>query len=155
MANVIVQKVGPDEYPLLADLYNQVLRPPVDAGHFQRRLEGRRHVLTLVADLDKKPVGFLCGYELRPTTYYLWMCGVIPGARRLGAASQLMDAAHEWAADQGYEMVRLECHNQARPMLHVAIRDAYDIVGIRWDVGSASNLVIFEKYLPRDTQSGS
>lgn len=147
MANVAVQPVGPGEYDLLATLYNRILRPPVDAAHFQRRLDGRHNPILFVAELERNPVGFVCGYELRPSTYYIWLCGVVPDARRLGVASQLMDAIHEKVRRHGYEMVRFECHNQARPMLHVAIRDGYDIVGIRWDARSASNLVIFEKHL--------
>jgi len=147
MANVAISIVGPDEYELLANLYNEVLRPPVNADFFHHRLDGKRDALCMVADLERKPVGFVCGYELRPSTFYLWLCGVVPDARRMGVASQLMAAARARAMERGYEMIRMECHNQARPMLHVAIRDGYDIVGIRWDSRIASNLVIFEKHL--------
>jgi len=147
MANVAISLVGPDEYELLVQLHNEVLRPIVDAGFFHRRLDHRQNATCMVADLEGKPVGFLCGYELRPSTYYLWLCAVVPDARRLGVASQLMAAAHARATEQGYEMMRFECHNRARAMLHVAIRDRYDIVGIRWDARIATNLVIFEKQL--------
>src|SRR6185436_8378573 len=67
--------------------------------------------------------------------------------RRTGIASQRMDAVHAWAAEQGYESIRFECHNQHRPMLHLAIARMYDIVGIRWDPDRGDNLVIFEKSL--------
>jgi hypothetical protein len=52
-----------------------------------------------------------------------------------------------WATNEHYEIVRFECHNQIRPMLHMAIAHGYDIVGVRWDSERASNLVIFEKSL--------
>ena len=32
-------------------------------------------------------------------------------------------------------------------MLHVAISEGYDLVGIRWETPTASNVVIFEKEL--------
>jgi len=147
MANAEIHVIGPNEHELLATLYNQILRPPVEAGFFKRRFEGRRDTMALIADLEKVPVGFLTGYELRPSTYYLWLCGVLPDARRLGVASQLMQAAQVRVAERGYEMMRFECLNQARPMLHVAIRDGFDIVGIRWDARNLTNLVIFEKVL--------
>lgn len=147
MATAKIHPVGPDEYELVADLYNEIFRPSQDADHFRRRLQGRRNAMLLVAELDDKAVGFACGYELRPTTYYSWLCGVLPDARRLGIASQLISAEQAWACENGYEMLRFECNNQARPMIHVAIRDGYDIVGIRWDSRSQSNLVIFEKNL--------
>ena len=56
-------------------------------------------------------------------------------------------AVHEWAKQNDYESIRFECHNQHRPMLHLAIALGYDIVGIRWDPDRGDNLVIFEKVL--------
>ena len=147
MATAKIHIVGPNEYDLLRDLYNEVARPAVNGDFFRRRLDGRRNALAMVADVDERPVGFTCGYELRSTTYYSWLYGVIPDARRLGVASQLMDAVHAWVAERGYEMLRFECYNQHRPMILAAIRNGYDIVGIRWDSHTAGNLVIFERVL--------
>jgi GNAT superfamily N-acetyltransferase len=104
-------------------------------------------VLQLIARLDNRPVGFFLGFELKPTVFFAWFYGVIPDFRRQGIASQLMDAVHEWAKQNDYESIRFECHNQHRPMLHLAIALGYDIVGIRWDPDRGDNLVIFEKVL--------
>ena len=60
---------------------------------------------------------------------------------------------HSWGAEHDYSAIRFECHNQVRPMLHMAIAHEYDIVGIRWDSDRGSNLVIFEKQLaPGETE---
>ena len=147
MTNAKIEIVGPGEYELICNLYNTIFRPPVDAAFFERRLRHDKPLM-MVAELEGRPVGFSCGYELRPTTYYSWLYGVLPEARRLGIASQLMAAEHAWAKDHGYDMVRFECYNQHRPMLLLAIKVGYDIVGIRWDSRTAENLVIFEKHLP-------
>ena len=64
-----------------------------------------------------------------------------------GHLSELMEAVHAWARQNEYESVRMECHNQHRPMLHLAIANGYDIVGMRWDPDRGDNLVIFEKVL--------
>jgi GNAT superfamily N-acetyltransferase len=72
---------------------------------------------------------------------------VAPDCRRQGIASQLMEAVHSWARQHDYESLRFECHNQHRPMLHLAIAKEYDIVGMRWDPDRGDNLVIFEKAL--------
>lgn len=101
----------------------------------------------LVASVEGQPVGFFLGFELKPTAYFAWLYGVAPSFRRMGIASQLVDAVHAWATDHGYESIRFECHNQHRPMLHLAIARDYDIVGIRWDPDRGENLVIFEKSL--------
>ena len=145
MATAKIVKVGPDEYELIRDLHNAVARPARDADYFRLRLNHHPRVLLLVAELEGQPVGCSCGYELRPTTYYSWLYAVLPDARRMGVASQLLAAEHAWVRDHGYEMARLECYNQHRPMLHLAIKNGYDIVGIRWDSHTAANLVIFEK----------
>ncbi len=147
MANAEIVRVGPGEYGLVCDIYNQIFVPPVELGYFEKRLASHKDSLCLVAQLDGQPAAFLCGYALRPTTFYSWLCGVLPDARRMGVAGQLFEAEHAWAAEHGYQMLRLECNNKSRPALQLAIAHNYDIVGIRWDVRSANNLVIFEKVL--------
>lgn len=147
MADAIIDLVGPKDLPVIVSLYNQIFRPPRDVESFHRRYRGRYNILQLVARLDDRPVGFFLGFELKPTVFFAWFYGVIPEFRRQGIASQLMEAAHSWARQNDYESIRFECHNQHRPMLHMAIALGYDIVGIRWDADRGDNLVIFEKVL--------
>jgi len=147
MADAIVDLVGPEEMPVIVQLYNQIFRPQRDGESFRRRFQGRYNELRLIARVDDRPVGFFLGFELKPTVYFGWFYGVIPEFRRQGIASQLMDAVHSWARQNEYEFVRFECHNQHRPMLHLAIALGYDIVGIRWDPDRGENLVIVEKVL--------
>jgi GNAT superfamily N-acetyltransferase len=150
MANAKIDIVGATEIPTVVDLYKLVYRPAKDAEFFRRRFLGRYNPLIMLATLDERPVGFFVGFELKPTVYFAWLFGVVPDARRLGVASQLFSAMHDWVADHGYTSVRLECQNQHRPMLHMAIKDGYDIVGIRWDPDRGHNLVIFEKALAEE-----
>jgi GNAT superfamily N-acetyltransferase len=147
MADAIIDMVGPEELPTIVKLYNQIFRPQRDLDAFHRRFQGRNNELCLLARVDDRPVGFFLGFELKPTVYFAWFYGVLPEFRRQGIASQLMDAVHSWARQNEYESVRFECHNQHRPMLHMAIALGYDIVGIRWDPDRGDNLVIFEKVL--------
>jgi GNAT superfamily N-acetyltransferase len=147
MADATIEMVGPEDLPVISDLYNQIFRPPRDVESFKRRYRGRYNILQLVARVDDRPVGFFLGFELKPTVFFAWFYGVIPDCRRQGIASQLMEAVHSWARQNDYESIRFECHNQHRPMLHLAIALEYDIVGIRWDPDRGDNLVIFEKVL--------
>ena len=147
MADAIIDMVGPEDLPTIVELYNQIFRPPRDLDSFHRRYRGRYNVLQLVARLGNRPVGFFLGFELKPTVYFAWFYGVVPEFRRQGIASQLMEAVHAWGQANDYESIRFECHNQHRPMLHLAIAQEYDIVGIRWDPDRGDNLVIFEKVL--------
>ena len=147
MADAIIDLVGPEDLPVIVSLYNQIFRPARDVESFKRRFRGRFNALQLLARLQDRPVGFFLGFELKPTVYFAWFYGVLPDFRRQGVASQLMDAVHAWAKQNEYESIRFECHNQHRPMLHLAIALGYDIVGIRWDPDRGDNLVIFEKVL--------
>ena len=133
--------------PRAVDLYNNIFRPKREVDFFKRRFMGRYNTLTLLARMDEKPVGFWIGFELKPRVFFAWFYGVLGDFRRQGIASQLMDAVHSWASQNEYESIRFECHNQHRPMLHLAIALGYDIVGIRWDPDRGDNLVIFEKVL--------
>jgi GNAT superfamily N-acetyltransferase len=154
MANADIEIVGQDELELITALYNDIFRPPKDADFFRRRFRGRLGVVMLVAHLDRKPVGFATGFELKPSTFFAWLCGVLPAARRCAVASQLMEALHQWARDQGYRNVRFECYSRHRPMLHLAIKAGYDIVGIRWDPDGHDNLIIFEMSLLEGEHDG-
>jgi GNAT superfamily N-acetyltransferase len=147
MADAMIDLAGPEDLPVITRIYNQIFRPARDVESFRRRFQGRFNVLQLVARVGDQPVGFFLGFELKPTVYFAWFYGVIPDVRRQGIASQLMDAVHSWAKQNDYESIRFECHNQHRPMLHLAIAQQYDIVGIRWDPDRGDNLVIFEKVL--------
>jgi GNAT superfamily N-acetyltransferase len=149
MADAVIDVVGMDDLPLIVDLYNQIFRPQRGVDSFRRRYLGRYNVLQLLARLDGRPVGFFLGFELKPDVYFAWFYGVLADARRSGIGSQLMEAAQAWAAQHEYESIRLECHNQHRPMLHLAIQLGYDITGMRWDADRGANLVIFEKVLTR------
>ncbi len=147
MADAIIELCGPEELPVIVQLYNQIFRPPKDLATFRRRFQGRYNVLQLVARVGERPVGFSLGFELKPTVFFTWFYGVLPEHRRQGVASQLMDAVHSWARQNDYESIRFECHNPHRPMLHLGIAMEYDIVGIRWDPDRGENLVLFEKVL--------
>ncbi|NOX58363.1 MAG: GNAT family N-acetyltransferase [Planctomycetes bacterium] len=145
MANADIIMVGPTETKLIGELYNQVFAPRRDIAFFERRFKSRANLLNLIAEVDNRPVGFLSGFELKPSTWFNWLVGVLPEFRRAGIASQLCEAEQAWARDRGYSHVRMECHNQHRPVLHMLIRQGFDIVGVRWDSERQNNLVIFEK----------
>lgn len=144
MANVDIVQVGPGELDAIVDLYGEVFRPPRERAHFERRLKGRANTLMLLAIIEKRPVGFAIGYEIKPGTFYCWLIGVLPDYRRLGIAAQVMEALAAWADDNNYHTVRFECYNAQRPMLHLAINQNYNIVGIRYDADVGDNLIIME-----------
>jgi GNAT superfamily N-acetyltransferase len=131
--------------PQVTEVYNLCFRPRAATELFTRRFQSRHNVLTLLARVDERPVGFWVGFELKPGVFYHWLGAVIPEARRTGIASQLQDAMESWAREQDYEYLRCECLNAQKEFIHFAVSTGYTIVGIRWDSTRSDNLIIFEK----------
>ncbi len=150
MANADIVLLGPAELPLIADMYNQVFRPGRDVSTFERRLRNRYNSVILLAQVDKQPAGFALGYEIKPSTFYCWLIGVLPAYRKAGIASQLLEAMSAWARENAYHVLRVECYNRARPMLKIVVRQNFDIVGVRFDTDEASNLIILEQSLEQE-----
>jgi len=147
MATAKIIPIGMGEIELITQIYNEVFSPAQDIEFFRRRFESRYNVCMIVAMVDDQHVGFAVGFELMPSTFFCWLIGVHPQCHRQGIATQLVQGLHAWAKDHDYMMIRFECQNQHRPMLHLAITEGYDLVGIRWDTATANNVVIFEKDL--------
>ena len=147
MADATIDRINPTDLDLVTHLYNSMFRPEQSAEWIARRLEGRMKPLVQVARIENDAVGFYVGYELKPSTHYTWLVGVVPEMRRAGIASQLMHAAEDWSQSEGYKYMRFECDNRIRAFLHFGISADFDIVGIRWDMDRLANLVIFERVI--------
>jgi len=72
--------------PQAVDVYNSIFRPKREVDFFKRRFLGRYNVLTLIARMDDRPVGFWCGFELKPGMFYHWVGAVKQDIRRHGVA---------------------------------------------------------------------
>src|SRR4051812_42289233 len=92
MADAIIEIVGQEDLPVIVDLYNQIYRPARDVESFRRRFLGRHNVLSMIARVKDRPVGFFVGFELKPTAFFAWFYGVLADYRRQGVATQLMEA---------------------------------------------------------------
>jgi GNAT superfamily N-acetyltransferase len=147
VANAEIVVVGPGELALVRDLYNEIFRPARDLEFFRRRLLHRHNSLMLIANIDGRPVGFSTGYERMPEVYFAWLLGVLPDFRRAGVGAQLFEAQEAWARDHAYQMIRHDCFNQHRAMLHLLIRLNYNVMGLQWDVERHDSFIVFEKIL--------
>lgn len=105
MANVEIVTAGPGEVALLTTLYNEVFRPPRDAAFFQRRFLGRYNLVILIARLDDRPVGFAAGFELKPSTYYAWLCGVLPDFRSLRQGHRRIERITAEGLEAGHQKI--------------------------------------------------
>ncbi|MEM6377136.1 MAG: GNAT family N-acetyltransferase, partial [Bacteroidota bacterium] len=71
---------------------------------YEQRLNPVQHLI-IVAEVDKKPVGFKVGYQ-REDYFYSWMGAVLPPFRRLGIAQKLANYQEKWAKSEGYTTIR-------------------------------------------------
>ena len=133
--------------PEAVEIYNAIFRPRREPDYFADRFAGRHDLLTLIARVDDRPVGFWFGHDLKPGVFYHWLGGVLPDFRRAGVASQLHAGQQSWARENGYEYLRTECLNGQREFIHFALEMNYHIVGARYDSTHADNMIVFEKAL--------
>lgn len=153
-SEVSIDLIDPKDVGTIAHLHNEIFRPERTPERIARRLDGRKNVLVLAANHKNDAIGFYVGFELKPATHFAWMVGVRQDWRRQQVASRLMEYAANWAARQGHNTMRFECHNGHRAILHFGISAGYEIVGLRWDLDSGQNLVIFEKIIGTGDHTG-
>ncbi|MGI3038393.1 GNAT family N-acetyltransferase [Vibrio diabolicus] len=91
-----------------------------------QRLE-EKNSLILVAEKNGTIVGFKIGYELEDGVFYSWLGGVVPEARNEGVAQLLLEAQEDWAAEQGYNTLKVKSRNQFPAMLRLLLRNGYII----------------------------
>lgn len=112
-----------DDLVPLVDGYRQFYRQPSDLDGARRFMcerfeKGDAHVL-LAFDDDNHAIGFAQLFPIPSTTSLAsrWILNdlfVMPGARRQGAGSTLLDAAHELASHHGVPqlMLRTQADNE-------------------------------------------
>lgn len=145
MADTTIDRINPTDVGTVTHLYNSIFRPEHDEAWIARRLDGRHRLMVAVARIDHDAVGFYVGYEAKPNTHFAWLIGVVPGMRRHGIGTQLLEAAAEWARTEGYQFVRFEAPTRSHPVIHLALDCGFDITGTRWDPDMLTTLVTFER----------
>lgn len=96
------------------------------SDRYERRLSGHRHLI-LIAELDRRPVGYKVGYEQTPAVFYSWLGGVVPSCRGRGVATALRQQQEKWARSNGYERLRVKSMNRFPNMLRLLIGAGYSI----------------------------
>ena len=117
--NITIRRAHQDDLSSLAtlfDLYRQFYECPADldaaTNWIQHNMEAQRSVI-FTADTGSELLGFtqlypaLCSVDL-VEYYVLYDLYVLERARRQGVARALMNAANEWAREQGAARLDLE-----------------------------------------------
>ncbi|MEM6347666.1 MAG: GNAT family N-acetyltransferase [Bacteroidota bacterium] len=103
---------------------------PYPAEVYEQRLSNVPHLI-LVKRLDKQDVAFKVGYQREEDgSFYSWMGGVLPQARRKGVALSLALQQEAWAKTQGYLSIKFKTLNRHKKMLHFALGRGFDIIRV-------------------------
>ncbi len=119
-----------------------------DPNRYTAELAGTEHLaLVAVEDGTGRLIGYKVGYALDEVTFRSWFGGVGPDARGKGVATALRETQERWAAERGYERIRVGSKNQFPNMLRLLIGAGYQIVDVEQAPRGAR--IIFELELPR------
>ncbi|MBO6657771.1 MAG: GNAT family N-acetyltransferase [Pseudomonadales bacterium] len=121
-------------------------KTPYPVEIFRERL-ARRDWLGLVAEDDGELLGFKLGYDHGDRVFYSWLGGVLPAARRRGAARRLLRAQESWVTDHGYREIWVKSRNRYRNMLMLLWSEGYQIFDIEPKAQLEDNRIWFRKSL--------
>ena len=99
-----------------------------DPAYIETRLPQMVGPVLLVARDATGPVAFKLGYR-EHDSFYSWLGGVDPRARRQGLASRLMRAQHDHVRTLGYRSVTTRTRAANRPMIILNLKFGFEIVG--------------------------
>ena len=145
--NITIRRAHQDDLSSLAtlfDLYRQFYECPADldaaTNWIQHNMEAQRSII-FTADTGSELLGFtqlypaLCSVDL-VEYYVLYDLYVLERARRQGVARALMNAASEWAREQGAARLDLETaqDNRAGQALYRSLGYTLDEVFLKFSL---------------------
>ncbi len=91
-----------------------------------------RESLVLIAKSDASVVGCKVGYDkFQDGSFYSWLGGVIPSARKIGIAKLLASDQEQWAKTKGYKSIKFKTLNRHKTMLIFAIKNGFEIYNVK------------------------
>jgi GNAT superfamily N-acetyltransferase len=113
----------------IIQLYSTVFND-ADIDFFLERINKKENVLSIIASVDKNPVGFKIGYRYNATTFYSWVGGVLSSYRNKGIAKKLAEKQEKWAKTNNYSRLSTKSMNKYKPMIILNLKNGFDIVQV-------------------------
>ncbi len=119
---------------------------PAGADVYRTRLGDVDHLI-LIAEWGK-PCAFKVGYDRDGDgSFYSWMGGVLPVARRKGIAQQLAGEMEAYCLSKGYDILKMKTRNEHKAMLQFAIRNGFHVTGFKAYPDPMKSRILLEKSL--------
>lgn len=126
---------------LLVEMANQIFED-FDPAYIENRLPHMVQPVLLVARDEAGPIGFKLGYR-EMDSFYSWLGGIDPRARRQGLGSRLMHAQHEHLRALGYQSITTRTRAANRPMIILNLKCGFEIVG--FEINGAGFAVVNQR----------
>lgn len=110
------------------------------------RISAKKY-LALVAYRGNQPVGCKLGYALDTDSFYSWLGGVVPEYRGQGIAQQLLKRQEAWAKQAGFKNLQVKSMNRYPAMLHMLIKNGYQVCGYEDKGMVEKSRILFSKGL--------
>lgn len=110
---------------------NNLIFGDIDPDYVRWRLHNMPHTSTFYAESASELTAYKIGYAMTQTKYYSWLGGVHPDHRREGLASELMKRQHNWAAEQGYQLIETSANKENVAMARLNLSHGFTICGTR------------------------
>lgn len=108
-------------------LAQKIFGPGISRAKIDARLAGRA-ALVQAGFFEGEAVGVKIGY-VEGDVFYSWLGGVRDDRRKLGVATDLATAQHQWAFDRGLRRIRTKTLNEWTEMLILNLRQGFRITG--------------------------
>ncbi len=138
--------ISNDQIALIRPIVEKTIGP-WDDQWFHSQFRNHTQYFLLTAYLDDKLVGFKLGYEEDQWTFYSWLGAVLPEYQKLGAATSLMLAQHDWCQKQGYHKIRTQSRNRFKDMIKLNLKHGFDIIGTHTSSDPQGLKIVLEKKL--------
>jgi GNAT superfamily N-acetyltransferase len=149
-----ITESGPDDLPLLETLRDTIFG---EFGHVSRSTLaagwiGAQDLFILLARHEGQPIGFSCGYQRTPHSYYVNYMAIQREHRRRGVGRQFLGRMETFALSRGYERIEFNTQNKFRGMMCLGLKMGYRPIGLEKHDGTMNDLIIrFGKTFGRES----
>ena len=123
--------------PLAADVFDDF-----EPAYIEERLPYIVEPVLVIARDEHGPAGFKLGYR-QDTSFYSWLGGTHPRARRQGIAAYLMKAQHDHVGGLGYRSIVTRTRASNRSMVILNLKSGFEIVG--FEINAAGFAVVNQR----------
>jgi ribosomal protein S18 acetylase RimI-like enzyme len=112
---------------------------------YDTKVDGRE-CLILIASLDHEDVGYMVSYNRYDDgSFYIWMTGVAPSARRKGILGKMVSETVSYAKEKGYTTIKIRTRNNRREMLFFLVKNGFNFLKVSSYETVLDNRILLEK----------